>query len=94
LKAIALAALAAGLVLGTPALAGGHGGGHGGGGHGGGGHGPGGHFGGGGPHFGGGGPHFGGGGRGGHFWHGRFWGYGIGPCWRLTPYGEYVWVCY
>jgi hypothetical protein len=39
-------------------------------------------------------PHFGGGGRGGHFWHGRFWGYGIGPCWRLTPYGEYVWVCY
>ena len=93
MKAIALAALAAGLVLGTPALAGGHGGGHGGGGHGGGGHGPGGHFGGGGPHFGGGGPHFGGG-RGGHFWHGRFWGYGIGPCWRLTPYGEYVWVCY
>jgi len=50
-----------------------------------GGHGPiiGGHFGG---HFGGF-PH-----GGGRFWHGRWWGYGSGPCWSLTPVG-YVWVC-
>jgi hypothetical protein len=31
-------------------------------------------------------------GHGGHFWHGHWWGYGEGPCWRLTPAG-YVWIC-
>jgi hypothetical protein len=77
LRTIFALAAALALSLATPALAGGHPGGHGG---------PGGHFG-GGPHFGGG--H---GGHGGHFWHGRFWGYGIGPCWQPTPYG-YVWIC-
>jgi hypothetical protein len=79
------------------------GGGHGGGGHGGGGHGGGGH---GGPHFGGGGrggPHFGGGrvgggrvvvggGGRGHFWHGHYYGYGVGPCWQRTPLG-WIWIC-
>ena len=31
----------------------------------------------------------------GRFWHGRWWAYGIGSCWRWSPtYGEYVWVCY
>ncbi len=57
------------------------------------------HFGGGGhPHFGGGGGHGfrgGGGGHGGRFWHGRYWGYGVGPCWRWNPFmGGWVWVCY
>ncbi len=34
------------------------------------------------------------GGRG-RYWGGRWWGYGIGPCWRYNPfYGSYVWVCY
>jgi hypothetical protein len=29
-----------------------------------------------------------------HFWHGRWWYYGVGPCWRWSDvYGEYVWVC-
>ncbi len=77
------------LALPTPSFAfhggGGHGGGHGGfhggfhGGHGG---------------FHGGGFHGGRGFRGGrgHFWHGRWWGYGIGPCWQLTPIG-YIWIC-
>jgi hypothetical protein len=37
-----------------------------------------------------GGVHVGGGGR--RFWHGRWYAYGVGPCWRLTPAG-YVWVC-
>jgi hypothetical protein len=32
------------------------------------------------------------GGGGGHFWHGRWYGYGVGPCWSLTPDG-YIWVC-
>ena len=27
------------------------------------------------------------------YWHGRWWGYGVGSCWRLTPDGYYVWVC-
>jgi hypothetical protein len=27
-----------------------------------------------------------------HFWHGRWYGYGVGPCWRLTPDG-YIWIC-
>lgn len=83
----------------TAALAahgGGHGGGHGG--HGGG------HMGHGGGHMGHGhmghghaghghmGHGHGGHGHGRHFWHGRWWGYGEGPCWRWTPAG-YVWVC-
>ena len=29
---------------------------------------------------------------GGHFWHGRGWGPGSGPCWRWTPVG-YIWIC-
>ena len=32
----------------------------------------------------------GGGGR--HFWHGRWYSYGVGPCWSLGPDG-YIWVC-
>ena len=32
----------------------------------------------------------GGGGR--HFWHGRWWGYGVGPCWRLVG-PIWVWIC-
>ena len=81
------------------ARGGGHGG-HGGGGHGGGhgGHG-GGHVAGHGGHRGGHvaargahrGGHFAGRGRG-HFWHGRWYGYGVGPCWRRTPAG-YIWIC-
>jgi hypothetical protein len=71
---------------------GGHGGHHGG--HGGhhGGHG--GHHGGHGGHHGGHGGHHGrhGGHHGRHFWHGHWWGYGEGPCWRWTPAG-YVWTC-
>jgi hypothetical protein len=31
-----------------------------------------------------------GGGR--HFWHGRWWGYGVGPCWRLVG-PIWVWIC-
>lgn len=86
----------------------GGGGGHAGGGHFGGGGGHFGGFGGG--HFGGGrlgGAHFGGhfpagvrghafapGGHHRHFWHGRWWNYGIGPCWVWSDlYGEYVWQC-
>ena len=91
-------ALAAVLALGSLSLTtdafargAGHGGGHGGGrvAHFGG-HGPGGHFVGG--HRGGGRVFAGGHGR--RFWHGRWWGYGIGPCWKWSDaYGEYVWVC-
>jgi hypothetical protein len=67
------------------------GGGHGGGGHGGGGHGGGGHAGGHASHGGYGHGHFiGGGGE--HFWHGHWWRYGVGPCWRWTPAG-YIWIC-
>ena len=29
----------------------------------------------------------------GRWWHGQWWGYGVGSCWRWTPYG-YVWICY
>jgi hypothetical protein len=29
----------------------------------------------------------------GHFWHGRWWGYGVGPCWRLIGPGNWVWIC-
>ena len=29
-----------------------------------------------------------------HFWHGRWWAYGVGPCWAWSNvYGAYVWVC-
>jgi hypothetical protein len=29
-----------------------------------------------------------------HFWHGRWWAYGIGPCWVWSDlYSEYVWAC-
>ena len=27
-----------------------------------------------------------------HFWQGRWYNYGIGPCWLMTPIG-YVWTC-
>lgn len=89
-RTLAILAVGAALVA-TPALAQHHGGG--------------GHFGGGGAHFGGGHfegghEHFGGhegfrgGDRGGHFWHGRWWAYGVGPCWVWTPVGAfYNWVC-
>ncbi len=33
-------------------------------------------------------------GHGRRFWRGRWWAYGVGSCWRLTPDGFYVWVCY
>ena len=74
-----VAAIAACLALSTAAFAF-HGGGHFGGGHFAGGHG----------HFGGGVVHFGGGRR---FWHGRWYNYGVGSCWRLAPDGSYVWIC-
>jgi hypothetical protein len=29
-----------------------------------------------------------------HFWRGRWWYYGVGPCWVWSDYyGEYVWAC-
>jgi hypothetical protein len=29
-----------------------------------------------------------------HFWHGRWWAYGVGTCWTYDPtYDEYYWVC-
>ena len=31
------------------------------------------------------------GGRG-RYWHGRYYGYGVGPCWR-NDYGAWVWIC-
>ena len=76
-----MTAVAACLLLPTSVFAF-HGGGHFGGGHFGGGHFGGGHFVGGG-HFGG--PR--------HFWHGRWYNYGVGSCWRLAPDGSYVWIC-
>ncbi|HEY7664199.1 MAG TPA: hypothetical protein VH934_13865 [Xanthobacteraceae bacterium] len=27
-----------------------------------------------------------------HYWRGRWYAYGVGPCWLLSPIG-YVWVC-
>jgi hypothetical protein len=27
-----------------------------------------------------------------HYWNGRWYAYGIGPCWLATPIG-YVWTC-
>jgi hypothetical protein len=38
-----------------------------------------------------GGPGLGVGGHG-RLWHGRWWGYGVGPCWRAAPIG-FVWIC-
>ena len=32
--------------------------------------------------------------RGRRFFRGRWWDYGVGPCWRILPNGAYVWVCY
>src|SRR6476660_9098651 len=29
----------------------------------------------------------------GRYWGGRWYGYGVGACWRWTP-GGYVWICY
>jgi hypothetical protein len=29
-----------------------------------------------------------------HFWHGRWYDYGVGPCWALQPDGSWVWICY
>jgi hypothetical protein len=58
------------------------------------------HWAGGGGHFGGHFAHFGGGpgghfwGHGRRFWHGHWWGYGVGPCWVWSDvYGQYVWAC-
>ena len=31
-------------------------------------------------------------GHGRHWYHGRYWDYGVGPCWQPTPVG-FVWVC-
>jgi hypothetical protein len=31
-------------------------------------------------------------GHNGHYWNGRYYAYGVGSCWALTPIG-YVWVC-
>lgn len=28
------------------------------------------------------------------YWRGRWWAYGVGSCWRLTPEGYYVWICF
>lgn len=29
------------------------------------------------------------------YWHGRWWAYGVGYCWRWSPYYDrFVWVCY
>jgi hypothetical protein len=90
--------IAASLLIPTTMLQARGGGGHGSGGHGGGGRGGAVHVGGGGMHMGGGRVHVGGGpavrvgGGGRRFWHGRWYAYGVGPCWQLTP-GGYVWVC-
>jgi hypothetical protein len=27
-----------------------------------------------------------------HWYHGRYWDYGVGPCWRRTPVG-WIWIC-
>jgi hypothetical protein len=32
-------------------------------------------------------------GHGRRYWRGRWWAYGVGSCWRITPAGYYVWVC-
>jgi hypothetical protein len=90
-----ICAVAAAVLFPVPTFAGhghgGHGGHHGGGhgGHHGGGHG--GHRGGHGGYYAYRGGHHGHHHRG-HWYHGRYWGYGIGSCWRWTPYG-YVWIC-
>ena len=28
----------------------------------------------------------------GHWYHGRWWDYGVGPCWQWTPVG-WIWIC-
>jgi hypothetical protein len=80
-------AVAAALLFPMTAFAGhGHGGhGHGHGGHGHGGHGHGGH--GHGKYHG-----YHGHYHGGRWYRGRYWGYGVGSCWRWTP-GGYIWIC-
>ena len=27
------------------------------------------------------------------FWRGAWYNYGVGPCWALTPFNYYVWIC-
>lgn len=27
-----------------------------------------------------------------HWYHGRYWDYGVGRCWQWTPVG-YIWIC-
>jgi hypothetical protein len=98
--AFVVVSIVASVLIPTTVLQARGGGGHGGEGHGGaGGSGGAVHVGGGGLHVGGGRVHAGGGpgvrvvdGGGRRFWHGRWYAYGVGPCWRLTP-GGYVWVC-
>ena len=29
----------------------------------------------------------------GRYWHGQWYGYGVGSCWSLTPDSYYVWIC-
>ena len=32
---------------------------------------------------------------GGRWWGGRWYGYGVGSCWRWSPfYGRWIWACY
>ena len=34
-------------------------------------------------------------GGGGRYWRGRYWAYGVGPCWNWNPFfGGWAWVCY
>ena len=28
-----------------------------------------------------------------HFWHGRWYNYGVGPRWAQQPDGSWVWIC-
>jgi len=32
-------------------------------------------------------------GTGRRWYNGRWWAYGVGSCWRMTPDGYHVWVC-
>jgi hypothetical protein len=35
------------------------------------------------------------GGGGGRYWRGRYWAYGVGPCWTWNPFfGGWAWGCY
>ncbi len=29
----------------------------------------------------------------GHWYHGHYYKYGVGPCWRRNPDGEWTWIC-